>query len=195
MKKLFFSFILIFCLSAGFAETGYRGHEWYSKKNTFSKNGLDSAQTGSCAENLIYSKSILETKTYLIYSFAYDNNELLSAGYVIPKNKEKLLKQALKSKNKKSYKIELGDYGNLEAEIKEFTEKNEKEICSYIYDSLSCLIFQINNFGNGISEIIEPNGNYTLTIYDYNDDTRCYIFENAVPDKTVVIYIPHEQDY
>ena len=32
-------------------------------------------------------------------------------------------------------------------------------------------------------------------IYDYNDDTRVYIYENFIEDKTFVVYVPHEQDY
>ena len=39
----------------------------------------------------------------------------------------------------------------------------------------------------------ETNG--TLYIYDYNDDTRVYIYDNIIKDKAVVVYVPHEQDY
>ena len=35
----------------------------------------------------------------------------------------------------------------------------------------------------------------TLYIYDYNDDTRVYIYDNIIKDKAVVVYVPHEQDY
>ena len=35
----------------------------------------------------------------------------------------------------------------------------------------------------------------TLYIYDYNEDTRVYIYDNIIKDKAVVVYVPHEQDY
>jgi len=43
----------------------------------------------------------------------------------------------------------------------------------------------------------EQNENYpgTLYIFDYNEDTRMYVFDNLVKDKAVVVYVPHEQDY
>jgi len=43
----------------------------------------------------------------------------------------------------------------------------------------------------------EQNENYpgTLYIFDYNKDTRMYVFDNLVKDKTVVVYVPHEQDF
>ena len=43
----------------------------------------------------------------------------------------------------------------------------------------------------------EQNENYpgTLYIFDYNKDTRMYVFDNLVKDKAVVVYVPHEQDY
>ena len=34
-----------------------------------------------------------------------------------------------------------------------------------------------------------------ITIYDYNEDTRCYVIENFIVGKTAVIYVPHEQDF
>ena len=43
----------------------------------------------------------------------------------------------------------------------------------------------------------EQNENYpgTLYIFDYNKDTRMYVFDNIIKDKAVVVYVPHEQDY
>ena len=35
----------------------------------------------------------------------------------------------------------------------------------------------------------------TLYIFDYNKDTRMYVFDNIIKDKAVVVYVPHEQDY
>lgn len=41
----------------------------------------------------------------------------------------------------------------------------------------------------------KPEGKSTLYIYDYNDDTRAYIYENIIEGQTVVVYAPHEQDF
>lgn len=35
----------------------------------------------------------------------------------------------------------------------------------------------------------------TLYIFDYNEDTRMYVFDNIIKDKAVVVYVPHKQDY
>ena len=43
--------------------------------------------------------------------------------------------------------------------------------------------------------ILKDKGTGTITVYDYNDDTRVYILENVVEDKIFVIYLYHEQDY
>ena len=50
---------------------------------------------------------------------------------------------------------------------------------------------------DGIEELKndEGNGKSTVYIYDYNDDTRVYIFENLVEGLTFVYYAQHEQDY
>ena len=50
---------------------------------------------------------------------------------------------------------------------------------------------------DGIEElkIDEGNGKSTVYIYDYNDDTRVYIFENLVEGLTFVYYAQHEQDF
>ena len=51
------------------------------------------------------------------------------------------------------------------------------------FDSISC-IAKKNQKAPG-----------TLSLYDYNDDTRVYIYDNIIKDKAVVVYVPHEQDY
>lgn len=46
-----------------------------------------------------------------------------------------------------------------------------------------------------ITRTATPNAPGTLYIYDYNDDTRLYIYDNVITGKAVVVYVPHEQDY
>ena len=40
-----------------------------------------------------------------------------------------------------------------------------------------------------------PKATGSLYIFDYNKDTRMYVFDNIIKDKAVVVYVPHEQDY
>lgn len=49
----------------------------------------------------------------------------------------------------------------------------------------------------GYEEIKPEPGNDTgkIYIYDYNEDTRVYLYENVVTDYAFVVYVPHEQDY
>ena len=48
---------------------------------------------------------------------------------------------------------------------------------------------------NFITRKITKKAPATLYIYDYNEDTRVYIYDNVITDKAVVVYVPHEQDY
>ena len=50
-------------------------------------------------------------------------------------------------------------------------------------------------FGNLAPDEDSTKKNGTLYIYDFNEDTRVYIYDNIIKDKAVVVYVPHEQDY
>lgn len=200
MKKTFFSLVLFFCGILMFAETGYRGHEWY-------KDTTDMPSYGKIAISnkklwldvcLLYKRNILDDYTYLFYG--YYKGDLESAGYLIPKDKTQQVKDKLKDKKKNEYKINIDGLSNIDKKLQEFkqsiTDKEnykEQEDNLFYFSQLSYYASMIEIFGfNGL---LDKKPNLTLTIYDYNDNTRCYIFEGAIKDKTVVIYLPHEQDY
>lgn len=192
MKKLFFIFVLVSCFAAGFAETGYRGHQWYCKFDTFPESGQErnSLQYDNTIP-LIYKKTILESRTFLFYDINSTTGELESAGYIIPKKKTDLLKKELKPKKSTILKFDFSDF---DYETGESQLENE----FYIFVSFAGIT------KNGLENITDQdkedlktlkNAAGSIVIYDYNDDTRCYVFENAIPEQTVVIYVPHEQNY
>ena len=195
MKKTIAIFFLCCSLSL-FAETGYRGYKWYSNKNDFPKTGrLDTSKITGWEDILIYKKQVLEEPNFLYYGFTFDDEEFIDAGYVIQNDKTPELKKQLKEKIIKEIKVELGDLDEQLAEAKitdeEAREYGEKEDNHFFYDQLSWIALMLER--NGTGDIEEGPG--LLTIYDYNNDTRIYLFEGAVTGKTVVVYVPHEQDY
>ena len=49
---------------------------------------------------------------------------------------------------------------------------------------------------NNKIDIFEINNKKaTIYIYDYNNDTRLYLFEGVIKDELFVVYTYHEQDY
>jgi hypothetical protein len=103
MKKIFFIFFLVFCLTAGFAETGYRGHEWYSYKNTFPLTAREdfneiNYSTLPFKDSVVYQKTIVGSKEFLFYFFDYETTELIAAGYSIPASKTSKLKEQIPTK-------------------------------------------------------------------------------------------------
>ncbi len=191
MKKIIFIFVLLFCFTGAFAETGYRGHQWYSKFDTFPKSGQESNNLAyGTTMPLIYKKTIIESDTFLFYGINFINGELEAAGYLIPKSKTELLKKELKSK--KSTIINF-DFSDFEYESGETPMEND----FYIFADFSFFSKKLESITSQDKEDLKAfkKAAGRITIYNYNDDTRCYIFENATPDRTVVIYVPHEQDY
>ena len=185
MKKIFFIFVLVFCLIAGFAETGYRGHEWYSLKSSFPKTGQmqfeDEVGLGNM-EPLIYEKTILGTDNYLFFGFNANTDELITAGYLIPAERTAELKRQLNKKGmeiKKNYPV-YEDQRNI----------GIKAINNFFIFGDFYFYFRFPQLDGS-----DKNGKWIITIYDYNDDTQCLVFENAVPGQTVVMYLPHEQDF
>lgn len=52
-----------------------------------------------------------------------------------------------------------------------------------------------NYYGFALAEKHNKKLSGTIYIYDYNEDTRMYIFDNIVKGKSIVVYTEHEQDY
>lgn len=180
MKKIFFIFVLLSCFAAGFAETGYRGIQWYSnieafpKKDQINYEGL-----------LVYEKIILGKKTYLFY--ALYENQLQLAAYIITKDKTEELKKELKKYKKTEIKADLAN-GN------EYPGKTKIESESWMIGDAYNLVDQIEKVTpEELKAAEDKTASGKITIYDYNEDTRCYVLENFIADRTAVVYVPHEQ--
>ena len=74
-------------------------------------------------------------------------------------------------------------------EVQEYAEQQE---LYYISRILEMYGLTLSGFNFVLNNRIYLS---TLHIYDYNDDTRIYIYENCIEDKAAVVYVPHVQDY
>ena len=225
MKKGFIV-VLLFCSFFVFADTGYRGTEWYSEeKDILDKIDLYSALDKEVEkvlglENYMRidneSKAILGDLNEVSYFFSKDE-------YFIPRNiddeKFRLIgiayitsvENLLRLRN--SFNKLVQQYIEVRSDYKEIVETelqgtlDFKELSSNIIDTIIKAVLV------GISVQYEKQGEYsfssgglvpdkdstekdgTLYIYDFNDDTRVFIYDNIIKDKLVVVYVPHEQDY
>lgn len=203
MKKQIITLLFLICTAAGLAaETGYRGYEWYSNTWTFPATDrvikLEEIGIGYNSP-FIYEKNIMGDKTFLIFDFDTRTYELVAAGYLIPKEKTTELKNKFINLKKEELKTSIlfEEYEIDEDDIKELGEIRVKGFVQY------CIFTDCENLTRWFElereefnkEALDPKGPGTITIYDYNDDTRCFVFEGTYPGYTVVVYAPHEQDY
>ena len=84
--------------------------------------------------------------------------------------------------------------------LKSFSEKALDSMTRILFIHLSLYYekdgeeaFADTNFITTKAKSREAPG--TVYIYDYNEDTRVYIYDNVITGKAVVVYVPHEQDY
>lgn len=206
MKRFLFILITLILGSFGFSETGYKNISWktclddfiFQIDNTKYVPLSDTEKTVLGAPCLALSnviqgeKNIIYLSGYLINKIFYQIDVKKIAG--IKKNFPKPL-EIIKTKTFvfENFKDVLEqDYGF--------------EITEHLYDLALCIGLAENASmaeSSGQKEMIDnlnsanPKGKNTglISIYDYNDDTRVYIFENVLKDKAVVVYVPHEQDY
>ena len=202
MKKTITTLLILFLTLGLFAETGYQKHQWYSNPGDFPKYGrIDYTETPQYGIKwpYIYKAEIQKKSTFVYYCFsglyeAFQTPEFISAGFFISeKNAKDYVKQTLQNKTKvgivEAYDVEL--YREAEEgipeEINDFFMLADFTDCARYVDELG---IETTN-----KEFIkEKKSNSTIShisIYDYNDDTRCYIFENFVPGRTAIIFGPH----
>lgn len=187
MKKLITTLLFVFLFMGLFAETGYNGKQWWSSKNSVKNNLIYFVQPEITEENEIMweymeaeKKNILGLQTYVYYHFS--EGYLFSISYSIPKNKTKELKEKFKNKVK-----EINIAQDTQTYLLEKDAEYNSEIVWQLFNAV------IMNDDEYLNRFYGKGGK--LTIYDYNDDTRVYIFENKIGDQTFVFYTYHEQDY
>ena len=116
----------------------------------------------------------------------------------MPRRKQiptKKIKQLLKNYQEKK------QYGKIKIE-----ELTREDVCTELepeYQNEKGIELYLHNFCENtsiwcdvaIAQNYKGEGKCTVYIYNYNEDTRVYIFENLMEGKTFVYYTFREQDY
>jgi hypothetical protein len=194
MKKAILFIFLLSVFFGAFAETGYNKHAWGTKKSDIklkseTKPGKDSLWKDTKAEN----KSILGKMRPVYYHFF--NDSLGAISYTLPIEKVKNFQNKMKEKVFET-QAESEDIDFILVSCKE--EKIIPEIQDIDLDLNKIVAITTLEAENDGYEEIDPapeNAAGRIYIYDYNDDTRVYLYENVVTDYAFVVYVPHEQDF
>ena len=191
MKKQIISFLILIFTAAGLAaETGWQGFKWYSDwKNFPTHNTLKTEEElrfGKITAE-VYKKTIMGEQTYLYLAFS-NSDQFIAAGYTL-------------SKATANKVIE-----NLGPKIKQYkatTESREERNMITNKEKAYADFFIFAGFEN-VAEYMEqgameeqgwPEGDGRITIYNYNDDTYAYVFENFYDKRTTIVFIPHFRGY
>ena len=225
MKKIFsFIFGAVFIFSA-FSETGYNNIEWYTEENMVCKQiDLYAAFDESMEKTLdlnnsgvdvkVAVKTILGERSLVNYFFTNigyqlpknkrdEKYKLVAISYIVPKEKTNVILkrfpiQKLVNKYIKCRSDFLDFIKNEYFNKIDFVNLKTNTANSLITSAVSTTTISFEKDGQANELLPEENSTEkdgTLYIYDYNDDTRVYIYDNIIKDKAVVVYVPHEQDY
>lgn len=194
MKKTITT-LLFLVLSFGlFAETGYAGVQWGTyKKSLKLTDTITPTESEIWDSTIAKKKTILGTITNVYYHFSEDY--LYGVSYEIRAEKTKELQKKF---NNPVITIDT-ETGTREDFVNTLLEngyikdvKNNEVITHYANKSffeVACILEFKGYDTKG------KKGKGKIHIYDYNDDTRVYLFENIVENSTFVVYMWHEQDY
>ena len=194
MKKIFFILVLLSCFAAGFAETGYAGTQWGThKQNLKIGDKIEPTENELWESTEARKKLILNKQNTIYYHFA--DSYLYGITYTLSREDTKQIRSKFKNEV---------DIINLEAFSHEEWIENllnqgmidNKEDSAEVNLATNKMIFEITAVYEfqGYKKQIK-NGNAKVYIYDYNDDTRVFLFENIVEGYSFVSYIWHEQDF
>lgn len=184
MKKAITTLLILFLTLGLFAETGYAGFEWGTNKKKFSDLTIEDEYV------LSEQRVMLNTQTTRYFSFG--NDQLWTISYSLPVAKTEEIKAKFKNQAYKQNVTEMSDEVIKEALERFKLESNEKN-----KDFVTNKLVAIKAAAFSLYGLTETGkeGKATVYAYDYNDDTRVFIFENITKGKTVVVYSYHEQDY
>ena len=202
MKKIFFIFVLLSCFAAGFAETGYDGIEWGTKRDSLKFSEGAQSWKEQNLEVVAFSTVILGRST--IKSFLFNDQKLDGVAYsFIKKDLPELLKKF--DNNKKVYEIPLTiDYENdLEyiiknSELPAFAKDEEYGAYAFKLIIAQAMSWELCRMAEseGYKKIeAEKQAKEKLFIYDYNNNTRVYILTGGMQGLGFVVYVPHSKDY
>ncbi len=190
MKKTITTLLITFLFLGLFAETGYNKHQWFSNKEELLlpfriEPGEDKLWEETEAER----KVILGTEKNVYYHFI--DNGLYAVSYFIRAEKTDLLRKKLTAP---VYEIKSKSIPMVY--ILNDIPEGIKDEDLYLNNRMATSAFNFELTGYDQLKALEvENGESTISIYDYNDDTRLYVFENFIKGATFVVYTYHEQDY
>ena len=218
MKKIFMLVLTLFFSLFLFAETGYKGVDWGLHEREITKKlSVNPIFEDNSSENELlkyffptFTEKVNETvilgkKVKVSYMFVSIDNEyyLCNVAYIINSDKIKELQNHLKQVRwyKSRFQVEQAmkmlviDAPNMKQEFDDSIARHyfTDYTMSYKYQGESYIMDSVLAFEQPTKKNKKASG--TLTLYDYNDDTRVYIYDNIIKDKAVVVYVPHEQDY
>lgn len=203
MKKQIITLLFLICIAAGLAaETGYRGFEWGTSEFLFNlKAGeeddpIDINQEEWPIIPKVYKAKLLGEERKLYFYFA--NGMLYSAVYFIPSNlTDKLLSNLEENKLLAQRQLPENSATAIEENIRKSNPKEGEEGAKFkdFLLGVSFVYLCYNMDDADFSKLEKQEADQLLYVYNYNSDTRLYIFKNVVQDTTAVVYYPHEQDY
>ena len=195
MKKIIFILLLLSCFAGAFADTGYNNRVWFSQKGTLK---LQFEVTPGPEElwktTEVEEKPILGTTTRVYYH--YVENMFVAVSYIIPQSKTKQLKTKFKTlvETAPTYSLKKEDY--IKNLINAGTIPENEDVDLHINNLIAMGAIDIEFNGlEQLETLKSETGKGLISIYDYNEDTRVFLFENFLLDYTVVVYTCHEQDY
>lgn len=193
--------ILLFLIGSVFlfAETGYRGFEWGTSEFLFElKAGENDAVINlDPFKAKVYKTKLLGEERELYYIFY---QEYFSAAfYIIPSEVTEKLLNNFDKKNRLAFiQTEKIDF-NYDEAIKQNIQNEDASTAKRQVDfiiGLQTISFcaEIEKKAD-LTKAQNQEAESQLIIYNYNNDTRVYIYKNMFDGKTIVVYYPHEQDY
>ncbi len=210
MKKIITTLLFLLLVFGLFAETGYNGTEWGTKRER-----LD---FGENVDEWIFDKlDIIAFRTVTlgedsIKSYIFDEKKGLDCvSYVISEKTVPELISKFENKNK-VYEIQTQLFTSLElydvldevikeGQTPEFYDGSNAAVFGMVelIAELNLYEFAFINEKKGYKNIPKAKkkkaGVGKLYIYDYNDNTRVFIASGNVEGKAYVAYIPHYKDY
>lgn len=194
MKKRIILIAAIMLAGAlAFGETGWNNHQWWTdvKKYRTDKDEKIPESLITLQDKVQATKRLILGKKINVY-FLFPDGKLTGISYTIESSKTEELKK--KFNQPVSY-IKFYQFSKEEiiegAAQDEVIIKTDEEIEWIMTSVLFAIAATIEQEGMGSYN----EGDAQLSIYDYNDDTRVYIYENIMEGQTVVVYVPHEQDF
>lgn len=191
MRKTITTLLILFLTLGLFAETGYNGNQWLKKRDQLILNfpiepGEDKLWNTTAAEK----KAIMGKETVVYYH--YGEGYLYAVSYYTTVEKTENLKKKFNNLvyEKKTKNVTISDL----ICIGILRETSDIDLYLNNQMAISCLKYEQDGYDQ-IEVMADDNGKATISIYDYNDDTRVYILENFIEKLTFVVYTYHEQDY